>query len=100
MPGSDLRVDATLFSGYAGAAGSYDEVFSAPGELRPAWRRFIEATEGLPRSEFGRRWEQAQRLLQQNSLAYPDPKDPRARSHPWELGAFPLLIEAAEWRGV
>ncbi len=53
-------------------------MFSAPGELRPAWRRFIEATEGLPRAEFGRRWEQAQRLLQQNSLAYPDPKAPRA----------------------
>jgi uncharacterized circularly permuted ATP-grasp superfamily protein len=60
----------------------------------------MEATEGLPRSEFGRRWEQAQRLLQQNSLAYPDPKAPHARSHPWELDAFPLVIEAEEWRGV
>ena len=38
--------------------------------------------------------------MQQNSLAYPDPKAPHARSHPWELDAFPLLIEAEEWRGV
>ena len=100
MPGSDLRVDAKLFSGYSGAPGSYDEVFAANGELRPAWRRFIDATEGLSRVEFGRRWEHAQRLLQQNSLAYPDPKDPRARRHPWELDAFPLVIEASEWRKV
>jgi uncharacterized circularly permuted ATP-grasp superfamily protein/uncharacterized alpha-E superfamily protein len=100
LPGTDLRVDANLFSGYAGAAGSFDEVFSAPGELRPAWRRFIEATEGLTRAEFGARWQQAQRLLQQNSLAYPDPNDPRARTHPWDLDAFPLVIEAEEWREV
>ena len=100
MPGTDLRVDANLFSGYAGAAGSYDEVFSAPGELRPAWRRFIDATAGLTRAEFGSRWQQAQRLLQQNSLAYPDPKDPRARTHPWDLDAFPLVVEAEEWRAV
>ncbi|BBO32323.1 circularly permuted type 2 ATP-grasp protein [Lacipirellula parvula] len=100
MPGSDLRVDAKLFSGYSGAEGSFDEVFSDKGELRPAWRRFIDATEGLPRAEFGRRWEQAQRLLQQNSLAYPDPRDPRARRHPWELDAFPLVIQAEEWREV
>jgi uncharacterized circularly permuted ATP-grasp superfamily protein/uncharacterized alpha-E superfamily protein len=98
VPSPELRVDAKLFSGYDGAAGSYDEVFAAPGELRPAWRRLVDASQGLSRAEFGRRWQQAQRLLHENSLAYPDPNDPSARRHPWALDALPLVIDAAEWR--
>ncbi len=100
MPAPELRVDAKLFSGYEGADGSYDEIFSATGELRPAWRRFVDAAEGLSRVEFGRRWEQAQRLLRENSLAYPDPNDPSARRHPWALDALPLVIDAAQWQSV
>ncbi|HMO85298.1 MAG TPA: circularly permuted type 2 ATP-grasp protein, partial [Lacipirellulaceae bacterium] len=47
-----------------------------------------------------RRWEQAQRRLRQNSLAYPDLGNPTARRHPWELDGFPLVIGAQEWAGV
>jgi uncharacterized circularly permuted ATP-grasp superfamily protein/uncharacterized alpha-E superfamily protein len=47
-----------------------------------------------------RRGEQAQRLLRQNSLAYPDLRNPTARRHPWALDGLPLIIGAAEWAGV
>src|SRR4051812_17611677 len=54
----------------------------------------------MSRSEYVRRWEQAQRLLRQNSLAYPDLGDPVARRRPWELDGLPLIIPADEWRTV
>ena len=59
-----------------------------PAQLRPAWRCFVEAAGGLPAPEFGRRWEQAQRLLRQNSLAYPDLRDPRPSAIPGSSTAF------------
>lgn len=95
-----LRTDAKSLWGYRGAAGSYDEALDGEGRVRPAWKKFVAAADAMTRVDFARRWEQAQRLVQQNSLAFPDPRDPAARLHPWELDAFPLLIEPDEWRAV
>src|SRR5215207_8585112 len=94
VPLSEISLDLELFRGYALAPGTYDEVFSAPGVLRPAWKTFLKAASGLSRAEYVRRWEQAQRLLRQNSLAYPDLGDPAARRRPWELDGLPLIIPA------
>jgi uncharacterized circularly permuted ATP-grasp superfamily protein/uncharacterized alpha-E superfamily protein len=100
VPSSEVSLDLELFRGYELASGSYDEVFAAPGVLRPAWQVFLKAAAGLSRNEFVRRWEQAQRLLRQNSLAYPDLRDPAARRHPWALDGLPLILAAEEWRMV
>lgn len=89
-----------LFGDYTCNSQSYDEVFSTAGTMHPHWLRFAEAAAHISSEEFSRRWLQAQRLLRQNSLAYPDPGDPHARKHPWALDAFPLAIGAAEWRQV
>jgi uncharacterized circularly permuted ATP-grasp superfamily protein/uncharacterized alpha-E superfamily protein len=87
-----------LFGRFAGSATSYDEVFSAPGKLRGVWERFAAAASHLSSEEFAHRWQQAQRMLRQNSLAYPEPGDVAARRHPWALDAFPLAISAKDWR--
>ena len=87
---TESSLDSELFRGYELAPGSYDEVFSAPGVLRPAWKVFLKSAAGLSRAEYVRRWEQAQRLLRQNSLAYPDLGDPVASRRPWELDGLPL----------
>ncbi len=100
MPVTEPSLDLELFRGYELAPGSYDEVFTASGELRPAWKVFRNAAKGLTRSEHIHRWEQAQRLLRQNSLVYPDLGDPEARRRPWELDGIPLIIAASEWRTV
>ena len=44
---SEMRSDAGLFGPYAGIPKHYDEVFAAPGKLRPHWRRFVELTGAL-----------------------------------------------------
>ena len=98
-PETDLipRADASLFNRYRGQPGSYDELHDADGELRRHWRRFIDAVHDVGYSESVARWQQAQRLLQQDSLAYNDSPDPHAPQRPWELDAFPLLLPSDEW---
>ena len=95
-----VKQHVNLFGDYTCSSQSYDEVFSAAGKMHPHWQRFTEAAAHLSSEEFGRRWLQVQRLLKQNSLAYPDPTDPHARKHPWALDAFPLAIGAEEWAKV
>jgi len=97
---SEMRSDAGLFGQYAGTAHEYDEVFAAPGKLRPHWRRFVELTAALGKEEFARRWVQARRLLEQQGLTYPDPSDPAGQRRPWELDPYPLLLAANEWRKI
>ncbi len=100
-PASQLepaKQHVNLFGDYTCNSQSYDEVFSAAGKMHPHWQRFADAAAHLSSEEFSRRWLQAQRLLRQNSLAYPDPGDPHARKHPWALDAFPLTIGAEEWK--
>jgi uncharacterized circularly permuted ATP-grasp superfamily protein/uncharacterized alpha-E superfamily protein len=92
--------DTGLFGQYAGIPKHYDEVFAAPGKLRPHWRRFTELTGALGSEEYGRRWDQARSLLEQNGLTYPDPSDPTGQRRPWELDPYPLLIAADEWRSI
>jgi uncharacterized circularly permuted ATP-grasp superfamily protein/uncharacterized alpha-E superfamily protein len=93
-----VKQHVNLFGDYTASSQSYDEVFSAAGAMHPHWQRFADAAAHISSEEFSRRWLQAQRLLRQNSLAYPDPTDPHARKHPWALDAFPLTIGAEEWR--
>lgn len=100
MSVSEMRSDVGLFGPYAGIPKHYDEVFAAPGKLRGHWRRFAELTGALGKEEFGRRWEQARRLIEQQGLTYPDPSDPTGQRRPWELDPYPLLIAAEEWRSI
>lgn len=95
-----MRSNTGLFGLYAGIPKHYDEVFVTPGKLRAHWRRFAELTGALGKEEFGRRWEQARRLIEQQGLTYPDPSDPTSQRRPWELDPYPLLIAADEWRSI
>jgi uncharacterized circularly permuted ATP-grasp superfamily protein/uncharacterized alpha-E superfamily protein len=94
-PGGPRQID--LFSGYRPAPGVYDEMFSAPGVLRPHWRQFVELMNRMGPSELGRRWEQAQRLIRENGVTYNVHGDAQGKDRPWELDAIPLLLPAAEW---
>jgi uncharacterized circularly permuted ATP-grasp superfamily protein/uncharacterized alpha-E superfamily protein len=88
------------FGDYAITPGHFDEVYAKVGEPRAHWRTFLELTGELGTEEFGRRWEQTRRLLEQNSLTYPDPSDPTGGQRPWELDPYPLLMAAEEWKEI
>jgi uncharacterized circularly permuted ATP-grasp superfamily protein/uncharacterized alpha-E superfamily protein len=87
----------SLFQGYQPPAGKFDEMFSAPGVLRPHWRQFVEGLDAMGRPELGRRWEIAQRLIRENGVTYNVHGDEQGYDRPWELDALPFLIPAAEW---
>src|SRR5437868_2236886 len=96
--GESQRSD--LFTGYQPLPGIYDEMFVAPGELRPHWRQFVDGMNRLGPSELGRRWELAQRLIRENGVTYNVHGDAEGKDRPWELDALPLLLPAAEWEGL
>ena len=94
-----LRATPTdLFANYAPPLGGFDEMFVAPGELRPHWQRFAAAINQLGATELSRRWEQAGRLIHENGISYNAYGDPHDQVRPWVFGAMPLLVAASDWR--
>ena len=90
----------SLFGGYAGPSGVYDEFFAAPGEPRPHARLFADRAARSGRDDLARRWQQAERLLVENGVTHNAHDDPGDRSRPWRLDGFPLLIPQAQWEAV
>jgi len=86
--------------GYAAVSGHYDEMALASGELRPAWGRLMGALAGLGDTEFLRRWQEGQRLIQENGVTYNVYGDPRGIDRPWQLDAIPMILTGEEWAGV
>lgn len=86
-----------LLRQYCPPADVYDEMFSAPGVVRPHWQKFVAALEDLGADELVRRWEQARRIIHENGVTYNVFGDPQGMDRPWELDALPLLLPAAEW---
>jgi len=87
----------SLFQGYHIPTGAYDEVFAAPGVLRPHWERVVQMLDSLGVEELTRRWEQARRLIYENGVTYNVYSDPQGMHRPWELDALPLVIAPEEW---
>ncbi|UUO08322.1 circularly permuted type 2 ATP-grasp protein [Blastopirellula sp. J2-11] len=85
-----------LFSQYRKGEGVYDELYDASG-LRGAWRPFVQAIESLGVEGFKRRWQQANRALNRNGLAYSSWKENEKEARPWELDPIPLLIPSEDW---
>lgn len=67
-----------LFQGYPLPSGAYDEVFAAPGVLRPHWEQVVQRLDSLGVEELTRRWEQASRLIHDNGVTYNVYGDPQA----------------------
>ncbi len=96
----ESAVDAQLTSSYRPPDGVFDELFAAPGVLRPQWETFFPALQALGSAELGRRWESAKRLIYENGIAYNVETDPQAMYRPWELDPIPLLISPQEWQSL
>jgi uncharacterized circularly permuted ATP-grasp superfamily protein/uncharacterized alpha-E superfamily protein len=75
----------------------YDEMVSAEGILRPAWRPIIEPLEGMGRAAFARRWQEGRRLIHENGIAYNVYSDPQSAGRPWPLDPVPMVLDRVEW---
>ncbi len=92
-----LSQPVSLLNSYRNAGGSFDELLTSKSEIRPAWHQFTSHFNRLGKVEFTRRWEQSQRLIYENGLAYSPYGDPDASGRPWELDAMPLVLSSVEW---
>ena len=81
-----------LFSDYPVAATGYDEMYSAPGILRPHWQDMARFLEGVGGVELERRYREIQRLLQADGVTYNTYDDPHGSQRHWLLDPVPLLV--------
>src|SRR5271170_654017 len=86
-----------LSDGYPQTDGLYDEMFAAPGVLRPHWGTFISELSARGDEELARRWQTARQRIRENGVTYNVYGDPLGMARPWNLDAIPLIIPPSEW---
>lgn len=82
---------------YLPAAGSFDEMRTAQGDLRPHWEYLLGAIHALGSSGVEERRREARRLMRDNGVTYNVYGDPQGFGRPWNLDLIPLLIRSDEW---
>jgi uncharacterized circularly permuted ATP-grasp superfamily protein/uncharacterized alpha-E superfamily protein len=88
---------AGLVDSYQPLPGTYDELRSADGKIRPHWQHFLDALCTLGPDALEERRREARRLIQDNGVTYNLHGDPRGMSRPWEMDLLPVLIRSDEW---
>ncbi len=79
---------------------AYNELLDTQGQFRPQWGKVLPylRPEGLDSlSEY---WQQAERILRDNGVAYHIYNDPKGMLRPWMLDAIPLCISGTEWQHI
>lgn len=87
----------SLLQNYPHAKARYDELLSAPGELRPHWEALFDAIEATSPVHMQERVASVHRQIRENGVTYNVYADPRGAERPWELDLLPLVIPADEW---
>lgn len=77
-----------------------DECFSANEGTKESWKRLLTNIEKLGPAEFKNRQQELLKLLEENGVTYNVYGDTNGLNRPWLLDAVPLVISAADWRGV
>jgi uncharacterized circularly permuted ATP-grasp superfamily protein/uncharacterized alpha-E superfamily protein len=94
---SSLADNSPLLGDYPVAESGYDEMFAAPGLLRPHWGDMARALEGIGGVELERQQSEIQRLLQSDGVTYNTYNDPRGLLRHWLVDPIPLLMTGEEW---
>lgn len=90
-----------ILSNYQRLPDSYDEIFTAEGEIRAHWKYFIDSLQKLGVNELERRWQEAHRLLRDNGVNYSDYYSSVKKNHrPWQLDPIPMLMSQQEWEHI
>ena len=80
-----------------------DEMVDAGGVVRPHYQSLVDALAAMPVAEQVRRQGQAEQYLREAGVYYRDTAEgagATAAEHAWPLAFLPLVIDAAEWRGL
>src|SRR6187402_1423961 len=86
--------------GYFNDTSLLDECFEPGGQFKEHWKKLLVNAENLGAAELKNRQQELLKLLQENGVTYNIYGDPNGLNRPWLLDTIPLVISAAEWRGV
>jgi uncharacterized circularly permuted ATP-grasp superfamily protein len=90
-------VGRTLFSGYAGLPGCYDEIVDADGQFRRDVRRFARLLDGLGLREMERRQRLADGAFRQGGITFSVYSDRRGVEKIFPFDLIPRVVTAREW---
>lgn len=95
--GTDRRGPAPEFAADP-AGGHYDELRTADGALRPAWRQFFAHLGAPGVGDLDRRAAMLARQIRDDGITYNVHRPDGGGERPWSLDLLPLLIGADEWQ--
>jgi uncharacterized circularly permuted ATP-grasp superfamily protein len=87
----------TLFTGYAGLAGCYDEIVDSDGNFRRDVRRFARLLDGLGTRELDRRQRLADGAFRQGGITFSVYSDQRGVEKIFPFDLIPRVVTAREW---
>ncbi|MBL8397268.1 MAG: circularly permuted type 2 ATP-grasp protein [Candidatus Accumulibacter sp.] len=90
----------SLLNSYPRDSDRFDEMLTASGEVRPAWRRFLAHIEGTSAEQMRHRCDYVRRRILDNGVSYNVYADPQGADRPWELDPLPWLLPPDEWQRV
>lgn len=88
---------ASIEASYEPSVASFDELMSAPSQVRPHWNKFMDGLKDIGLTEMSRRWDAAAQLMRQQGMTYNVYNDPQGMERPWQLDPIPFIIETGEW---
>lgn len=89
-----------LHARYRTLWGGIDEMLDADGALRPAWRAFMRALDGMPETELAARFARAHQYMHDAGVYYRAYARDGASEREWPLSPLPVLVDADEWRRI
>ncbi len=90
----------TLTAGYLSDQKVLDECFNQNEQAKDSWKQLLTNIENLGSAELKNRQQELLKILQENGVTYNVYGDSSELIRPWLLDAVPIVISAAEWRGV
>ena len=78
----------------------YDELATAPGKIRPHWRKLMSSLESIGQKDIARRWDEAGRLIRENGVTYNVYGDPHGTDRPWPLDPIPMIVSISDWEHI
>jgi len=91
---------SSITQGYFSNQKVLDECFNQKEEVKETWKRLLKNIDTLGPTELKNRHQELLKLLQENGVTYNVYGDTNGLNRPWLLDTIPLVISAAEWRGV
>lgn len=82
---------------YEGTPDAYDELRTADGGVREAWRPLVDRIEQMGGPALSSRWSQARRMIRENGISFILYGDERAQDRPWNLSPLPAVFGPKDW---